>query len=79
MDRRSGINTALKSQKSALLGSRSQLAIEQLFFSKFRELIGPFRKAAPKGLATDRFYPGLTCYAMSAVAVRELILVGDMG
>jgi hypothetical protein len=24
MDRRSGINTALKSQKSALLGSRSQ-------------------------------------------------------
>jgi hypothetical protein len=27
MDRRSGINTALKSQKSALLGSRSQLVI----------------------------------------------------
>jgi hypothetical protein len=25
MDRRRGINTALKSQKSALLGSRSQL------------------------------------------------------
>jgi hypothetical protein len=37
MDRRSGINTALKSQKSALLGSRSQ---SEGLARKFAE-IGP--------------------------------------
>jgi hypothetical protein len=40
MDRRSGINTALKSQKSALLGSRSQRVSVELAksFNKVEDL-----------------------------------------
>ena len=59
MDRRSGINTALKSQKSALLGSRSHLASLDSYLVSITELEGKHGVAmvgidAPQSLKASR-------------------------